>query len=67
MRTPSAKDLAPIATATDVDFEIVGVVEDAKYQDTRGPAYATYFLPYLQRVQCSDPGDQSGEANSHNV
>jgi predicted permease len=30
------------------DFEIVGVVEDAKYQDTRGPAYATFFLPLLQ-------------------
>ena len=30
------------------DYEIVGIVEDAKYQDTRGPAYATYFLPLLQ-------------------
>ena len=30
------------------DFEIVGMVEDAKYQDTRGPAYATFFLPLLQ-------------------
>ena len=30
------------------DFEIVGIVEDAKYQDTRGPAYATFFLPLLQ-------------------
>jgi predicted permease len=30
------------------DYEIVGVVEDAKYQDTRGPAYATVFLPLLQ-------------------
>ena len=30
------------------DYEIVGVVEDAKYQDTRGPAYATFFLPLLQ-------------------
>ena len=51
----------------EVDLEIVGMVEDAKYQDTRGPAYPTYFLPYLQRVQYSDPGDQSGEANSHNL
>jgi predicted permease len=31
------------------DYEIVGIVEDAKYQDTRGPAYATFFLPLLQR------------------
>jgi predicted permease len=31
------------------DYEIVGIVEDAKYQDTRGPAYATFFLPLLQK------------------
>jgi len=30
------------------DYEVVGVVEDTKYQDTRGPAYATFFLPLLQ-------------------
>ena len=30
------------------DYEIVGIVEAAKYQDTRGPAYATFFLPLLQ-------------------
>jgi predicted permease len=30
------------------DFKIVGIVENAKYQDTRGPAYATFFLPLLQ-------------------
>ena len=30
------------------DYEIVGIVEDAKYQDTREPAYATFFLPLLQ-------------------
>lgn len=35
------------------DYEIVGIVEDAKYQDTRGPAYATFFLPLLQ----SPPGE----------
>jgi predicted permease len=35
------------------DYEIVGIVEDAKYQDTRGPAYATLFLPLLQAA----PGD----------
>ena len=29
-------------------FEIVGVVGDAKYQDARRPAYATFFLPFLQ-------------------
>src|SRR6266481_5172393 len=36
------------------DYEIVGIVEDAKYQDTRGPAYATFFLPLLQ----TPPGER---------
>ncbi len=30
------------------DFEIVGIVEDTKYQDARGPAYPTFFMPFLQ-------------------
>ena len=30
------------------DFEIVGVVEDTKYQDARQPAYPTFFMPFLQ-------------------
>jgi predicted permease len=30
------------------DFEIVGVVEDTKYQDAREPAYPTFFMPFLQ-------------------
>jgi len=30
------------------DIEIVGIVEDAKYQDARQPAYATFFMPFLQ-------------------
>jgi macrolide transport system ATP-binding/permease protein len=29
-------------------IEIVGVVGDAKYQDPKRPAYATFFLPFLQ-------------------
>jgi predicted permease len=36
------------------DYEIVGIVEDAKYQDTRGPAYPTFFLPLLQ-VRPAEP------------
>jgi macrolide transport system ATP-binding/permease protein len=32
------------------DFEIVGVVGDAKYQDGRAAAYATFFLPFLQQT-----------------
>jgi len=49
------------------DFEIVGVVEDTKYQDTHAPAYATYFLPYLQHVVHSDPADHPGEESSQNI
>lgn len=30
------------------DFEIVGIVEDAKYQNARRAAYATYFVPFFQ-------------------
>jgi predicted permease len=30
------------------DYEIVGVVEDAKYQNARLPAYPTAFMPLLQ-------------------
>jgi macrolide transport system ATP-binding/permease protein len=33
------------------DFEIVGVTEDAKYQDARDPAYPTFFLPFLQMAK----------------
>jgi predicted permease len=33
------------------NFEIVGVVEDAKYQNARRPAYPTFFLPFLQITQ----------------
>ncbi|MGH9434332.1 MAG: FtsX-like permease family protein, partial [Terriglobia bacterium] len=28
--------------------EIVGIVQDAKYQDARQPAYPTFFMPFLQ-------------------
>jgi len=30
------------------DYEVVGVVEDAKYQDAREPAYPTFFVPFGQ-------------------
>jgi len=36
------------------DYEIIGIVEDTKYQDTRGPAYPTFFLPLLQ-VRPAEP------------
>ena len=40
-------------TAHAGDFEIIGIVEDTKYQDARGPAYPTFFLPFLQTT--NDP------------
>jgi len=49
------------------DFEIVGVVEDAKYQDTHGQAYSTYFLPYLQNVEYTDPPDIASQIASQRV
>jgi macrolide transport system ATP-binding/permease protein len=33
------------------DFEIVGITQDAKYQDAREPAYPTCFLPFLQMAK----------------
>jgi predicted permease len=35
-------------------FEIVGIVGDAKYQDARAAAYATFFLPFLQEPRPPD-------------
>jgi predicted permease len=40
------------------DFEIVGIVEDAKYSDARDAAWPTFFLPYLQMA----PGDWDSNA-----
>jgi ABC-type antimicrobial peptide transport system permease subunit len=45
------------------DYEIVGIVEDAKYQDTRGPAYATFFLPLLQ----TSTGIRDGSVYIHDI
>jgi len=36
------------------DYEIVGVVEDTKYQDAHQPAYPTFFLPFLQKEPKDD-------------
>ena len=45
---PIGQHLGMLDVSHSGDYEIVGIVEDAKYQDTRGPAYATFFLPLLQ-------------------
>jgi predicted permease len=36
------------------DFEIVGIVEDAKYRDLRQPAEPMFFLPLTQTVHYND-------------
>ena len=40
------------------DYQIVGIVEDAKYTDARDSAWPTFFLPYLQM----SPGDWKSSA-----
>jgi len=47
------------------DFEIVGVVEDTKYQDARQPAYATFFLPFLQQIPRDDEAAQNAVDGSN--
>jgi len=49
------------------DYEIVGIVEDAKYQDARQPAYATFFLPFLQTVKYNKPSYDSAMERSNYI
>ena len=47
------------------DYEIVGIVEDAKYQSPSEPANAMFFVPITQQVSnYKDRGDISGEVRS---
>jgi len=48
-------------------YEIVGVVENAKYMDAQGPAYAMYFLPFLQTLHYNNPSDDAGQMRSQVV
>jgi macrolide transport system ATP-binding/permease protein len=47
------------------DYEIVGVVGDAKYEDARDNAWPTYFRPLLQMEKFKDESDQSAELRSN--
>lgn len=49
------------------DFEIVGIVQDAKYQDARRPAYPTFFLPFLQTVTDKEPSYNTGMLRSNYI
>jgi len=47
------------------DYEIVGIVEDAKYRDPSNPASAMFFVPITQVTRTyQEPGDSSGEIRS---
>jgi predicted permease len=41
------------------DYEIVGIVEDAKYRDPKAPAEAMFFMPLLQLVKYEQPTDNA--------
>ena len=47
------------------DYEIVGVVRDAKYTDPEKPARAMFFLPLEQTMHYDEPLMQSLEVKSH--
>jgi predicted permease len=45
---PMGKHFGLDKVSTAGNYEIVGVVEDAKYQDAHAPAHPFFFLPFLQ-------------------
>lgn len=49
---PIGKRMGP-RSAEALEYEIVGVVGDAKYQDGRAAPYPTYFLPFLQQTRAA--------------
>jgi predicted permease len=47
------------------DYEIVGIVGDAKYADARDEAWPTFFRPLLQMEKFKDQADQAAEVRSN--
>ena len=64
---PTGKHFGANDSKHTADFEIVGVVEDAKYQDPHGDARPRFFLPYLQNVQYAEPSIMSGQIKSQRI
>ncbi len=64
---PIGKHFGNQDTSHPSDWEIVGVVEDAKYQDAHGPAYVTYFLPYFQSAARRKSTDELVKAASNRM
>ena len=64
---PIGKHFGNQDTSHPSDWEIVGVVEDTKYQDAHGPAYVTYFLPYFQSAARNKTSDELVKAASNRM
>jgi macrolide transport system ATP-binding/permease protein len=43
----------PAVGAAALEYEVIGVVGDVKYQDGRRPPYAMYYLPFLQQTEAA--------------
>ena len=54
---PVGKHIGVIDIKNSGDFEIVGVVEDTKYQSARDQPEAMFFIPMLQSAHISPPKD----------
>lgn len=48
-------------------FEIVGIVRDAKYMDTRNPTHPMFFVPLAQYVTYKNPFMQMLEHRTHYI
>jgi predicted permease len=64
---PIGKHFGNQDTSHPSDWEIVGVVEDAKYKDAHGPAYVTYFLPYFQSAARGETADELVKSASNRL
>ena len=49
-----------VGAKNSADFEIVGIVQDAKYQNAREPAYPTFFIPFGQMPRDPKAGWATG-------
>jgi predicted permease len=64
---PIGQHLGLGGSAHSGDYQIVGVVEDAMYQDARAPAYPTVFLPLLQLSPSATKAENSQEFASNYI
>ena len=62
---PIGKHLGMGDTSTSGDFQIVGVVEDAKYVEAREPARPMFFLPFLQMIEYHAADDRNIQMRSN--